>query len=47
MWFNLASAGGNEKGRANRDLADAKMTPSQVAEAQRPAANCKLKPSGK
>jgi hypothetical protein len=47
MWFNLAAAGSDEKGRANRDLAAEKMTPAQVAEAQRLAANWGPKSAGK
>jgi hypothetical protein len=47
MWFILAAAGGDEKGRANRDLAAEKMTSTQVAEAQRLAANWTTKSGGK
>jgi uncharacterized protein len=35
MWLNLAAAQGNERGRMNRDMVAAKMTPSQIEEAQR------------
>ncbi len=35
MWFNLAAAQGNELGRENRDIVAERMTPAQVAEAQR------------
>ena len=34
-WFNLAGAGGVENGRKNRDIVATKMTPAQIAEAQR------------
>ena len=43
MWFNLASAGGAADGGKNRDLIAAKMTPAQIAEAQRLAAEWKPK----
>ena len=35
MWFNLAAAGGNDAGASNRDNISTKMTPAQIAEAQR------------
>jgi len=35
MWFNLASAQGNADARKSRDRIAEKMTPSQIAEAQR------------
>jgi len=35
MWWNLAAAKGNEIGRKNRDIVAKKMTPGQIAEAQR------------
>ena len=35
MWFNLAGARGHEKAREARDAVRARMTPEQVAEAQR------------
>ena len=34
-WFNLAGAGGDEGGRKYRDIVATKMTPAQIAEAQR------------
>ena len=34
-WFNLAAAQGNENARTNRDRVAQKMTPAQIAEAQR------------
>ena len=43
MWSNLASAGGNAYGGKNRDEVAAKMTPAQIAEAQRLAAEWKPK----
>jgi len=35
MWWNLAASKGNENGRKNRDIVAKKMTPTQIAEAQR------------
>ena len=35
IWYNLAAAQGEETARENRDLIAKKMTPAQVAEAQR------------
>ena len=35
MWFNLAASKGNEIARKNRDIVAKKMTPTQIAEAQR------------
>ena len=35
MWLNLAGARGNEKARKDRDIVKDKMTPEQIAEAQR------------
>ena len=35
MWFNLAGAGGEAAAIANRDVVARKMTPDQIAEAQR------------
>jgi hypothetical protein len=35
MWSNLAAAQGNEPARGNRDLFASRMTPDQLAEAQR------------
>jgi uncharacterized protein len=35
MWFNLAGASGNPDGVKARDFVAAKMTPAQIAEAQR------------
>jgi hypothetical protein len=35
MWFYLAAAGGRQDAERNRDAATAKMTPAQIAEAQR------------
>ena len=34
-WFSLAAAKGNENAAHNRDVAASKMTPEQIAEAQR------------
>lgn len=45
MWFNLAGAGGNATALRNRDLVAAKMTPAQIAEAQRLAREWKPKAS--
>ena len=35
MWFNIASSNGNEMARSNRDIVAERMTPDQLAEAQR------------
>ncbi len=35
LWFNLAAANGNDLGRKNRDSLAKKMTPAQIAEAQK------------
>jgi hypothetical protein len=35
MWANLAAAGGNELGRIEREEYAAKMTPPQIAAAQK------------
>ena len=40
MWFNIASSNGSENDRKNRDLAAERMTPDQLAEAQRLAREC-------
>ena len=37
MWFNLATAQGNANAAEKRDLIAEKMTPAQIAEAQRMA----------
>ena len=34
-WFNLSAASGNANAVKNRDLVASKMTPAQIAEAQR------------
>jgi TPR repeat protein len=43
MWFNLAGASGNAIGIENRDSIASKMTPDQIAEAQRRAREWKPK----
>ncbi len=43
MWFSLAAAQGNESARWNRDIVEEKMTPEQIAEAQRLARQWKPK----
>ena len=35
MWFNLAAAGGEELGKLSRNFLTKRMTPEQIAEAQR------------
>ena len=37
MWFNMAAANGFEDGVRNRDIVAKKMTPDQIAEAERMA----------
>ena len=44
MWFNLAAASGDKDALENRDLIASKMTPGQIAEAQRLARD--WKPNG-
>jgi len=34
-WYNIAGANGEDSGRKNRDIIEKRMTPEQVAEAQR------------
>ena len=41
MWFNLAAAAGNENAKHNRDVLGGKMTPTQIVEAQKLAAEWK------
>ena len=43
MWFDLAAALGNDNGRRYRDLAARSLSPEQIAEAQRRAAECKAR----
>jgi hypothetical protein len=40
MWFNLAGASGDTNGVKYRDAVAAKMTPQQIAEAQKMAREC-------
>ena len=44
MWFNLAATKGDASAVKNRDIVAAKMTPSQMAEAQKLAREWKPKP---
>ena len=41
MWFNLAAAAGNENAKHNRDVLGGEMTPTQIVEAQKLAAEWK------
>jgi TPR repeat protein len=44
MWFSLAAAGGDKSaGKRRRDIAASKMTPKQIAEAERLAREWKPK----
>jgi hypothetical protein len=43
VWFNLAAASGNKDASENRDIAAARMSPAQIAEAQRLAREWKPK----
>jgi TPR repeat protein len=43
MWFNLAAAKGNKAAETGRDMTAAKMTPAQIAEAQKLAREWKPK----
>ena len=40
MWFNIASSMGNESGGKAREEVAGRMTPEQIAEAQRRASLC-------
>ena len=40
MWFNIASSNGSENDRDNRDIVAERMTPGQLAEAQKLAREC-------
>ena len=44
MWWNLAAVKGNTDAIKNRDVVAAKMTPTQIAEAQKLAREWKPKP---
>ncbi len=43
MWFNLAASKGNKKGSESREEVTKKMTPAQIAEAQKMARDCEKK----
>jgi TPR repeat protein len=43
MWLNLAATGGDSKAVKGRDLVTAKLTPEQVAEAQKLARECQAR----
>jgi uncharacterized protein len=43
MWLNLSAAGGTDPTTKDRDLVAAKMTPAQIAEAQKLAREWKPK----
>ena len=43
MWFNLSAAQGDADATKNRDIVAAKMTPAQIAEAQKLAREWKPK----
>jgi TPR repeat protein len=43
MWLNLAAAQGQEEAKTNRDIVAKRMTPAQLAEAQRLAREWKPK----
>lgn len=40
VWLNIASSNGSETAGKNRDLVAKRMTPDQIAEAQRLAREC-------
>jgi hypothetical protein len=40
MWFNLGAASGDVNGVKERDIAAARMTPQQIAVAQKMAREC-------
>jgi uncharacterized protein len=43
MWYNLAANSGDKSGANNRDIVASKMTPTQIAEAQKMAKECEKK----
>ena len=43
MWYNIAAAAGHEKAIDNRDVMNERMTPDQIAEAQKLARECVAK----
>jgi len=43
MWLNLAAVGGDVHAVKNRDIIAARMTPQQIAEAQKLARECKAR----
>ena len=43
MWFNLAAVKGDADAVKNRDIAASKMTPQQMAEAQKLARECQAR----
>ena len=43
MWFNLAAVKGDADAVKNRDIAAKKMTPQQMAEAQKLARECQAR----
>ena len=43
MWYNLAAVSGDSDAVKNRDIVAAKMTPQQVAEAQKLARECQAR----
>ena len=43
MWFNLAASKGNKTGGEYREKVTKKMTPAQIAEAQKMARDCEKK----
>jgi uncharacterized protein len=43
MWFNIGGANGNKTGADNRVIVEKRMTPAQIAEAQKLARECMAK----
>ncbi len=43
MWFNLAAARGNANAAKNRDIIATRLTPQQMAEAQKLARECQAR----
>ena len=43
MWYNLAAGNGDKSGTNNRDIVASRMTPTQIAEAQKMVKECKKK----
>jgi TPR repeat protein len=43
LWFNIAAVGGDSDSTRSRDTTASKMTPQQIAEAQKLARECQAR----